>query len=445
MALTSAAEPPVAEPFSFDDLPPGPTSSGVVQSLQWANRPLAYMQRARQAHGPVFTARLGPMRSVVFIADPAVAQAVFTGPADVFHTGDINGIFRPGLGSKSILLLDGEEHLRHRRMMLPLFQGRASTDRIPMFEQIARSELERVPLGRPVKMLPVMHRISLEAILLTLFGATDPERYDRLRIRVPRMLDLCDTPAFLLPWLRYELGGRSGWGKVMQAVRDLDEALFEEIAIRRAGGVEGSDGLAQLMAARDPDGHGLDDQALRDELVTLLGAGHETTSGALAWAVERISRAPEVADTLRRQEAVGDPSYTEATVKEALRRRPVLPIVGRTVIRDVEVAGLRLPRGAVAMPCVYLMHHEPSLYPDPYAFRPERFLESSPPSYGWIPFGGGVRRCAGASFATLEMEATLRVLLTSRRLVPIGRPEGMARRSVSMQPSRGAEVALEAL
>jgi cytochrome P450 len=428
-------------------LPPGPRRPAVAQGLAWLLRPVPFMERSRRNHGQVFLARLGPDHRVVFLCDPELVEAVFAGDPELLHTGDINGIFKRIIGPNSILLLDGEEHMRRRRLLLPVFHGPGLRRFEVAMAEATEAEIETWPIGRPFSALPGIHRISTEVIMRAIFGAHDDGRSEALREVLHRFLELCRTPAVFMPALRRELGGHSPWARLLASIRELDELLLDQIRRRRTTADLDSrpDLLTRLVQTRDEDGDGLTDGEIRDELVTLLVAGHETTSGALAFAVEQIVQHPRVLDRLEAAMADGDDRYLDAVVKESLRRRPVLPIAGRKLTARARLGEYVLPEGTVLMPCIYLLHHEPELYSDPEEFDPERFLDEVPGTYTWIPFGGGIRRCVGAAFGTLEMKVVLRTMFGRLSVRAAGPPEAPVRRSVSLAPRRGAEIVVEPL
>jgi cytochrome P450 len=265
---------------------------------------------------------------------------------------------------------------------------------------------------------------------------------DRLRALVVDLLERCQSYSTMLPQLRRSLAGRSPWARLMRCVEQVDEVLYAEIARRRAGAHSGDDVLSMLLEARDEEGNALSDRELRDELLTLLVAGHETTASALAFAFERLLRHPDTLARLTEELSWGEEHYLDAVIKETLRLRPVLPIVARKLTADFEIAGWELPRKTEVMPNVWLVHRDPDVYPDPEAFWPERFLNTGPDTYSWIPFGGGVRRCLGASFAQFEMRVVLKTVLS--RAVLAARPEAerVVRRSFTFAPERGAQVVM---
>jgi cytochrome P450 len=428
-------------------LPPGPRRPAMAQGLEWLFRPVPFMERARRDHGRVFLARLGPEHKVVFLSEPRLVEAAFTGDPELLHTGDINGIFKPIIGPNSILLLDGEEHMRRRRLLLPVFHGPSLRRFEAAMAEATEAEIATWPIDRPFSALPAIHRISTEVVMRAIFGAHDDGRSEALREVLPRFLELCRTPAVFLPWLRRWVGGRSPWARLVVSIRELDGLLLDQIRRRRTTADLDSrpDLLTRMVQTRDEDGQGLTDGEIRDELVTLLVAGHETTSGALAFAVEQVVHHPRVLDRLEAAMAEGDDRYIDAVVKESLRRRPVLPIAGRKLTARARLGEYVLPEGTVLMPCAYLLHREPDLYPYPDEFDPERFLDRPPGTYTWIPFGGGIRRCVGAAFATLEMKVVLRTMLGRLSVRAAAGPEPPVRRSVSLAPRRGAEIVVEPL
>jgi cytochrome P450 len=398
------------------------------------------MERARRRYGDVFTVRLAQVGTFVFVADPDLLKTVFTTGHDRLRAGEANVALEPVLGSRSVLLLDGAEHIRQRRLMLPPFHGERLRGYEQLIAEIADDEMGSWPSSGPLTLQPRMQAITLEIILRVVFGMDRGPRLVELREAIKRLLDVSTKPWALLPPLRRDLGRFSPWTRFL-AVRDaVDRVLFAEIEQRRddPGLAERTDIFSLLLQARDEDGAPLTDRELRDELITLLVAGHETTATGLAWAFERLVRLPGALERL----AEDDAAYADAVVQETLRLRPPIPLVARRVVGEpFDLGGHSIRVGAMVAPCIYLVHRRADVYPDPYAFRPERFLENPPETYSWLPFGGGMRRCIGASFAVLEMSTVLRTVARRLRLTPSGPAhERITRRAIVLAPSRGGEV-----
>ena len=418
-------------------LPPGPTEPRLAQMMQWISRPMAFATRQRDRYGDAFTASIDS-DPWVMLGDPEDVRTVFTAGPQRTNAGEANAVLRPTLGSKSLLLLDGEEHMRQRKLMLPAFHG----ERIERYREIMRDATERAVAswtGRePFALRPHTQTITFEVIVRAVFGVDDADAMERLREPLRRMLDWAGNPAPLL--LVAVVGPENPVVRRVIARRYLepvDRELYALIAARRKAPdlADREDVLSTLLLARDEDGEPMTDVELRDELLTLLVAGHETTATSLAWAVERLVRHPGALERV----AV-DAEYADAVVKETLRLRPVVAIVLRRLLEPLEVAGRELPAGTTVAPCILLVHRREDLYPEPDAFRPERFLREPPGTYGWIPFGGGVRRCLGAAFAQVEMQVVLETIARSARLEPVGDSEGVRRRGVTLVPERGGQV-----
>jgi cytochrome P450 family 135 len=408
------------------DLPPGPRAPLAVQTVQWIMQPTALLRRSQARHGEPFTLRVawsdGPM---VLISDPDEIRRVYAAPPEVLDGGA--AFLEPFAGPRSLLVLrDGPEHLRQRRLVLPAFHGDALRHWTATIAALANVELDRWTPGRPVRTRPRMQALTLEVMMRVVFGSDDPAVRDALR----RTLDLLQsTPRLVaIALLQRDLGRFSPYGRFVRAVAALDAVLER---CRHSPPAEGS--VLAVLRAADPD-----PEELRDQLVTLLAAGHETTATALAWAFERLARHPAALAALH---DAPDDALLDATVKEVLRVRPVLTATSRRVRESWRVGGYTLPAGVHVAPCLYLAHRRPELWPDPTAFRPERFLVGAPEPFSWIPFGGGVRRCIGAAFAALEMREVLRAVAARFTLAP-DRPEGerMRRRTITLAPARGGRV-----
>lgn len=341
------------------------------------------------------------------------------------------------------MLLDDERHRSERKLMLPAFHGEQLHVYERMIADITREAVAAWPRHEIIALQPRMANLTLSVIVRVVYGIENDERRRRLHDAIRRLLNEGTANlSFQVPALRRDLGPGSPWRTFKRLVQQVDELVYEEIAQRRAAKVEDrTDVLSLLLQAEREDGSRLSDRELRDELVTVLTAGHETTATALAWAFELLVRHPTIHARAVRAADEDGRAYLDAVAQEALRYRPVIPIVARKLSAPVELAGLRIPAGAVVSPCIYLVHRRPDLYPDPYAFRPERFLEAAPGTYTWLPFGGGRRRCIGASFAQMEMRAVLREVLRALELRPAREaPARVKRRSITLAPSDGTLV-----
>ena len=428
-------------------MPPGSRLPAALQTARWVVRPLPFLRELQQRHGDVFSVQLFHEDPWVMVADPELVKRVFTAPPDVLHAGEGNQILKPILGASSVLLLDEDQHLRQRKLLLPPFHGDRMERYGEVMREVAEAELERWPTGAPAPAWPRMQAITLEVILRAVFGVVERERLDPLRAALSEMLDVTgDT-------LRMAVLVIAGPRRVAESrllgfralMARVDELVLAEIARHRADDdLEARDDvLSLLLQARHEDGSGMSDAELRDELMTLLVAGHETTATSLAWALERLTRNPEALERTVAEAEDGGGPYTDAVIQETLRLRPVIPVVARHVKQPFELGDHLIPVGATITPSILLMHRRPDVYPDPSAFRPERFLERPPGTYTWIPFGGGVRRCIGASFALFEMRVVLSTLL-ARTTVRAAEPrrEGTRRRAITLTPAHGARVVL---
>jgi cytochrome P450 len=420
------------------DLPPGPSAPAAVQSLGWWVRPTAFLERCRARYGRRFTVRLLASPPFVMLTDPAELRELFTAPPEVLHPGEGARILEPIVGRNSVILLDEGDHLEQRKLMLPAFHGEAMERLTALVTEVAEREVARWPSGEPIELHPRLQDLTLEIILRGVFGLDPGPRLDALRERLTDILEFGTSPLSLLPPLPLGV-----WSRLDRRKAEVDALLFELIdERRREEGAERDDVLAMLLAARHEDGSPMSRQELRDELMTLLVAGHETTASELAWVFERLAREPRV---LARLGDGDDEAYLTATIQETLRRRPVLPNAApRLVKQPVQIGGWSYPPGVCLVANSYLVHHDPEIYPDPYAFRPERFLEEAPGTYTWIPFGGGRRRCLGASFAMLEMQIVLRTVLTRGivRAKDGAAGETPRRRAITISPRRGARAML---
>ncbi len=416
-------------------LPPGPRLPALVQFLHLGFRPIAFLEECDRRYGTPFTLRVPARPPLVMFSDPEAIREIFTGDPELLRAGEANNLLEPMLGQHSLLLLDGPRHLRERRLMLPPFHGERMQAYGRVMREIADRSIDAWPVGRPFPIHDRMQAITLDVILRTVFGLDEGEVLDHLRERLRRLMAFVSGTLgvlLLMPWLQRDLGPFTPGGRFVRLAREIDDLLFAEIARRRAEGVAGRDDiLSMLIAARDEDGQPMSDQELRDEMVTLLLAGHETTATSLAWAFHRLLGRPDVLGK-------------HAVVKETARLSPVIPQVSRRLQAPTRIGGHDLPAGAVASPCIYLTHRRPDLWPNPARFDPERFIGVRPNPYAFFPFGGGVRRCLGAAFATYEMKIVLAQVLTrvELRAAP-GYAVRTVRRTVTLAPSGGMPVVVE--
>ncbi len=430
--------------------PPGPTAPPLVQTLRWLTRPIAFLEDNRRRFGDTFSVTfLGFETPMVMLSDAAAIRALYTERAHGLPPGRTFAL-RPIMGARSVLLLEGAEHLARRKVMLPPFHG----DRMRAYEPIVRAAAEREidswPPDAPFAVHPRMQAVTLEVIMRAVFGVTDrPQLADALR----GLLHRTSSPGLQFGMLAARRVGITGpIDRMEREGESLDALLLGIIAEKRVSpsdarklgssdDVTGDDILSLLAAARFEDGEPMSDREIRDQLVTLLLAGHETTATALAWTFDLLLRHPRVHAELVAAVDAGDDAYVRATITESLRLRPVVPLAGRRLNAPLETDTLSLAAGTDVTPAIWLTHTNPDLYPEPYAFRPERWLDKKPDTYAWIPFGGGVRRCLGAAFAELELRVVLTEVLRRRLLRPVTtNAERVARRNVTFSPAKGTRL-----
>ncbi len=429
-------------------LPPGPRYPVALSTLGWGLRPMPFMERCRRRYGDMFTFRILQEGSWVFVSHPDQVKQVFTGDPNVLHAGAANHILLPIVGRHSVLLLDEREHMTQRKLLLPPFHGERMQRYGELMTEVAEREIASWPQGAGIALWPRMQSVTLEVIMRAVFGIRDADRLDELRGRLSTMLDWTLDPRQMLFYAALgpqRVQEKAAFRRTMDPV---DEILLDEVRRRREDPAvdERDDILSLLVQARHEDGRPMGDRELRDELMTMLVAGHETTATSLAWALERLMRHPEMLDRLREEVATGEDAYLDAVVRETLRLRPVLPIVLRKLQQPMEIGGYLLPAGVSVAPCIHLVHRRADIYPEPRRFRPERFLEQAPGTYTWIPFGGGVRRCLGASFALFEMKTVLAAVIRRARLRPSDpAPERVTRRAITLTPGDGARTIVDAV
>ncbi|MBB4663793.1 cytochrome P450 [Conexibacter arvalis] len=426
-------------------LPPGPKLPPLLQIAAVARDPIGTALRAHERFGEPFTMRVPGFSPSLVFSSPELVKQVVTGRPDVFLAGLANRPLKPVLGRWSLLTLDRAPHMRQRKLLLPPFHGERLRAYGELIDELAEREAAAWPVGETFRLDRRMQALTLEVILDVVFGISDAARKDEMRRLLPRYIDAARHVVF--------------WGSIatvnvgpirlreqFESRRDaVDQLLYAEIADRRALGddqlSQRSDILSMLVQATHEDGTPMGDGELRDELMTLVAAGHETTATALTWAVDLLLRNPAV---LARMRAAPDDDYVRAVCQEVLRIRPVVPFVGRVVTEPVRIGDHDVPAGAGLLASIALTHHRADIYPEPTRFRPERFLgDAAVPSYGWLPFGGGVRRCIGASFAQFELETILRVLARSPLRLASRRPEPIRATGVTLVPGRGVKLVRE--
>lgn len=439
-------------PRPANSMPPGPPLPRWVQTALVLRSWPDYITACQRRYGPVFTLRIAGVGTVVYLTDPADIKTVFAGDPSVYHAGEANSMLAGLLGATSVLLIDDDVHRDRRRLMMPPFGRDAVAGRVPAMAEAAAANVAEWPVGVDFPVAQRMSQITLEVILRTVIGASDPARLAALREVMPKVLRT--GPWSTLGLANPQLMRRLPWRYLRRRIEAADRLLYAEIADRRADPdlAERTDVLAMLVRAADDDGRHMDDRELRDQLMTLLAAGHDTTATALSWAMERLTRHPAVLEravAAAHAAAAGDPAgdeYLDAVAKETLRVRPVVFDVGRVLKQPVEIAGYRLPAGVLVAPGIGPVHASAAIYPDPQRFDPDRMLDATLTPTTWLPFGGGNRRCLGAGFAMVEMKVVLREILQHVELCTTDAfGEGQRVRHVILEPRRGARIRLRSL
>ena len=428
-------------------LPPGPRLPQWSQLVLFVRYWPRLVSACGRRYGKVFTLRIATIPPMVYLCDPAEIKKVFAGDPSVFHAGEANAMLSGLLGDSSVLVIDDDEHRERRRLMLPPFHRDAVARQTEVMAEIAVSNVAGWPVGPPFAVAPKMSQITLEVILRTVIGATDPSRLAALRAVMPRLLNVGQWASLAIA--RPELQRRRPWRGLRRRIEEADRLLYAEIAERRADPHldERTDVLAMLVRATDEDERTMTDRELRDQLMTLLVAGHDTTATGLSWALERLSRHPAVlAKAVAAADAEDGDGYLDAVVKETLRIRPVVFDVGRVLKEPVELAGYRLPAGVMVVPGIGLVHRNSDVYPHPDRFDPDRMVDATLTPTTWFPFGGGNRRCLGATFAMVEMRVVLREILRRVSLeTTTASGERQKVKQVILIPDRGARIRVQAI
>jgi hypothetical protein len=400
----------------------------------------------RRRYGKRITVQLPFQPPFVILSDPDEIKALFTAPPEVLHPGEGARILEPIVGRNSVILLDEAAHMEQRKLLLPAFHGEKMQRLTGLMSELTAVEVDSWPSEQPIALHPRLQRLTLEIILRAVFGLERGPRLDQLRDVLTRVLAFGESPLSVLPAAASALRWFGPLKRFEREGARADALIFELIEERRTEAAPGRDDvLAMLLEARHEDGSPMSPQELRDELMTALVAGHETTASQLAWAFERLARDPRVVQRLTAELDAGEgDAYLTATINEVLRHKPVLPNAEpRLTKQPVRVGDFEYPAGVALLASAFLVHHDPQIYPEPYAFRPQRFLDKPPGTYTWIPFGGGRRRCLGASFALQEMKIVLREVLTRYELACASdTPERTSRRGITFSPGRGATAVL---
>ena len=442
----------------MSSLPPGPRLPRLFQTLNWVRRPIPIMRKYARDYGECFTLRWINSPPVVFFSDPVAIKQIFTASPEHALAGRANVVLKPMLGENSVLLLDGARHKRERKLLMPPFHG----ERMRLYGEIMREAADRSidnwPEEQPFPIHERMQAITLDIILRAVFGVDEGALLQKLRALLIEFLRLVgSSPLLLIRRLQVNLGPLTSWQRISQLGHAIDTALYEQIAQRKAAAQNGrTDIMAMLIEARDEDGQPMSDQELRDEMITMLLAGHETTATSLSWVVHRLLQNPDVLEKVRAElqrvvgggpiqaEHMSELAYLDATIKETARLNPIVPVVARYLEQPTRIGAYEIPAGCVAAPCIYLTHRRPELWPEPEAFNPDRFVGKRVDPYTFFPFGGGVRHCLGAAFAAYEMKIVLAQMLSRVSLRPVpGYTARVVRRSITFAPSEGLPVIRE--
>lgn len=422
-------------------LPPGPALPSAIQAVLMLRSWPRFVSACRRRYGSAFTLRIAQMGTVVYLDNPADIKQVFGGDPAIYHAGEANSMLSGLLGPASVLVVDDEVHRDRRRLMLEPFHRDAVARQTEVMAEIAAANIASWPVGKVFPVAPKMSQITLEVILRLVIGASDPARLSALREVLPKLLNLSafELLAIASPGLQRRLP----WRGVRRRIEEADRLLYAEIAERRADPdlASRTDALAMLVRAADQDGRAMNDAELRDQLMTLLVAGHDTTATGLSWALERLTRYPAALAKAVRAAEAGDDEYLDAVAKETLRNRPVVFEVGRILKQPAEIGGYLLPAGVMVAPGVGLVHADDRIYPDADRFDPDRMIGATLSPTTWLPFGGGARRCLGATFAMAEMRVVLREVLRRVDLATTtahGEPQKL--KHVILTPRHGARI-----
>jgi cytochrome P450 len=412
--------------------------------MLWLLRPLEFVETCHRIYGDVFTIRLLMGNDLVLLGRPDLINAAVASAGDDFHAGEANGrLLEPLLGPSSVLLLDGPQHLRQRKLLLPAFHGERMRVWEDVIKEVTVKEVGGWPRDEVFAIRPAMQRLTVNVILRVVFGFDDGAEMVHVRRLIGSLAQMSRRPLGIVLSYNRPAGGLTAYGRFIRIRDELDESIYRLVAERRAANdaEQRSDVLSTLILARDEAGEPMTDREIRDELITLLFAGHETTATSLAWCFDLLTHNSIAMGKLETELSEGGARYLNAVIDETFRLRPPVFIVVRTAKRPVIIDGRYLPAGQTLAPSIHLLHRNPDLYEDPDEFKPERFLESRPEPREWIPFGGGIRRCLGASFAALEMRIAIPEILQAVRVVAASpEPERYRREAVTIVPRNGTRV-----
>lgn len=437
-------------------LPPGSSLPAAIQTFRWFFRPAESLEDSFRRYGASFTVKSLIFGHEIVFSRPETLKQIFTGDPAIFRAGEANQSLGTLLGDHSVLVLDGDAHLRERKMLLPPFHGERMQHYTETMRDSVNRYIDRIARGQRFELLPMMQHITLDVILRTVMGLQSGLAFTELAGALTHLLKLVQSPwgaIWMLKALQIDLGRLTGWAAIKNAIQHADELLYAHIRKRRGQSAQANDVLALLIQAKDEHGKGMTDKQIRDELFTLLVAGHETSATSLCWAFEEILRAPGEQDKLHAelQDVLGSSQLTpehlqkllrvEAALKESLRLHPPTAAVARRMSAPVTLEGYEIPAGVMVVPCMYLTHRLPDIYPEPERFRPERFIGRKIDPYEWLPFGGGTRRCLGMAFAMQEMKIVLAETLRRLRLrLSSNKPLETTLRSFIYAPKGGTEV-----
>jgi len=424
-------------------LPPGPRTPSLWQSLRLMRFRHSFVPKMRAMYGDVFALKLVPDgRPLVLFDRVSATKQIFASDPENFHAGKANAVLGPIMGEHSLLLVDGAQHKRARKLLMPAFRASAMEGYRSVVTQLAKDEVGSWTPGKEFRSLERMNALTLEVILRVVFGVADEDRLSKLRPLVNATVDV--KPIVLLGWGYPFLQKFGPWKKVVEVQRDLDTLLYAEIRERRAATDlhERTDVLSQLLLVGESEGEQpLSDAELRDQLVTLLLAGHETTASGLSWALYELGRHPELMRRAQQAAVQGDDDHLEAVMKESLRLHPIIPMVVRFLMKPATIGGVQLPAGVSVGPSILLSHQDPEHFPEPEQFRPDRFIDGHPTPNTWIPFGGGVRRCIGAGFSLMEGVVVLREVLSTYDVDVLAGHDDVPRvRNITSVPDQGARI-----